>query len=77
MWCQGARDPAVLISIEPYLEILAHQFLPRQEREADPILARIQLPGMWECGGGGGALLPSFSPQANRERVDKERGEGC
>lgn len=32
---------------------------------------------MWECGGGGGgALLASFSPQANREKVDKkERGE--
>lgn len=56
------RDPK-LISIGPYLEILAHRFLPDRSGKSRSHPGARPIPR--DVGGGGGAPMPSFSPQAS------------
>lgn len=63
------RDPK-LISIGPYLEILAHRFLPDRSGKSRSHPGALPIPR--DVGGGGGAPLPSFSPQASGGGDDGE-----
>lgn len=55
-----------LISVSPYLGILAHRFL--RERSGKPIPSW-RASSSRDVGGGGGAVLPSFARQAGRGRL--------
>lgn len=63
------RDPK-LILIGPYLEILAHRFLP--DRSGKSRSHPGAHPNSRDVEGGGGAPLPSFSPQASGGGEDGE-----
>ena len=58
-----------LISSSPYLGILAQPVPPWQEREANPILARLQLCGMWEVEEEHTAAAAALPHPAGRERM--------